>query len=88
MFDNDCLNAKKEAHKGLQITRKTSLEEGRLTYIQNKGVYSQLIRKCKKKHKQNLAEKLHGIISETEAFWKELRTTLGFSTKYRKYSGG
>ena len=73
------MNAKNAARKSLQIFRKTSLEGDRLTFIQNKRTYRQLIRECKKKHKQNLAEKLHRTISEPKAFWKELRTNLGFS---------
>ena len=78
-FDNDCLNAKNAARKSLQIFRKTSLEGDRLNFIQNKRTYRQLIRDRKKKHKQNLAEKLHSTVSEPKAFWKELRTNLGFS---------
>ena len=70
---------KNAARKSLQIFMKTSLEKDRLTFIQNKRTYRQLIRKRKKKHKQNLAEKLHSTVSEPKAFWKELRTNLGFS---------
>ena len=46
-FDNDCLNAKNAARKSLQIFKKTSLEGDRLTFIQNKRTYRQLIRERK-----------------------------------------
>ena len=62
------------------VFQKTSLEEDRLTFIQNKIAYRQLSRRqCKKKHKENLAKRLYSTISEPKAFWRELRTNLGFS---------